>query len=192
MWRKSKYHISQASLEYFANAFNNLNEYKNIRWEYIRNETFGNDGYFLNIETGETLGFDWEIRDKYFIEDTFPFETFGQFERKMNENKSIKLSIQCSQQCSAIAIGWHEDFKDETVVNIKLATDSNVKQNGQTRYTKHFRVFKYDELVEFKALIKKAFDTKTYNHTIFNTEVKSNNDKESMKIYSFLKKYKDN
>lgn len=167
MYRGSQYYISQASLEFFANAFNALDIHKNIRWEYIRDESYKNDGYFINIETGETFGFDWEIRDDYFTSDTFPFKTFGQFERKMDPSKSIKLSIQCNKPCSCIAVGWHEDFEVQPTQAMALATDTAQKENGTTRYTEHFRLFKYTELAAFKELIKRAFETNTYNHTIF-------------------------
>lgn len=169
MWRGSTYHLSQASLEYFANAFNSLEVCKNIRWEYIREETFSNDGWFVNLETGETIGYDWEIRDDYWDAGKFPFDTLGQFERKFDPAKAIKLSIQCSKNCSAIVVAWHEDFAEEKVTDIQLATDSSEKENGKTRYTKHFRVFRFDEMELFKQLISKAFQTKTYNHTIFDT-----------------------
>ena len=58
MYRASKYNISQASLEFFAKRFNEAPNYRNLEWRYINEESLVNDGYFIDVGTGKSLGYD--------------------------------------------------------------------------------------------------------------------------------------
>lgn len=168
MYRPSTYHISQASLEYFANRFNAIQEYKNIRWEYIQEETFDCDGFFIDIHTGKTIGFDWEIRQSdAFSNGVFKFPTLGQYERKIKK-ESIDLSIQSDKEISSIIIAWHDDFKKECLTSISLATDTSDKEDGQIRYTSNFKIYHIEDMLLFKQMIATAFKTGIKNHTVFN------------------------
>lgn len=190
MYRPSKYNLSQASLEFFANKFNSLPGFQNIKWIVITEETFDNDGYFIDLKTGKTIGFDWEIRDKYFSEGKFDYKTLGQYERK-TKKPTIELSIQCDKECCAIIVAWHEDFKAEQIEKIQLATDTNVKEDGQTRYTEHFEIYKYSELIEFKKMINDAFKQNLRNHNLFGVRCSECSSFISPGVYSYsMDKYK--
>lgn len=172
MYRPSTYHISQASLEYFANRFNAIQEYKNVRWEYIQEETFDCDGFFIDICTGKTIGFDWEIRQNdAFSNGEFNFPTLGQYERKI-QKESIDLSIQSDKEISSIIIAWHDDFKKEDVTSMTLATDTSEKENGHTRYTSNFKIYHIEDMLLFKKMIATALKTGIKNHTIFSDRKK--------------------
>lgn len=166
MYRPSKYNKHNESLENFAKLFNDEQSAKHIVMEPIDEETYDNDGKFVNIKTGEEIGFDWEYRDRYFSNGVFSFDSLGQYERKLIK-KSIQLSIQCDNTQTAILVAWHEDFLLENKVKIGLATDSPRKQYGGVRYTKRFKIYSYQEIKEFKKMIEKAFTSGDLNASIF-------------------------
>lgn len=163
MYRKSKYHISQASLEYFATRFNQSPVHKNLEWRVINTETYKDDGKFLDVDTGKTMGFDWEIRDNYFENGEFKYDTVGQYERKMTK-PSIKISLQSDKDCYAIIVAWHEDFFKENIQKMNLATDTEVKQkDAEVRYTKHFKIYTINEIDKFKEMIYYAMSNDIYD-----------------------------
>lgn len=166
MYRPSTYDKSQISLMYFADIFNACPVEANIRWEYIRTETYDNDGCFLDIETGRTFGFDWEIRDKYFANGVFSFSDLRQFERKL-QKPSIKLSLQGDSTCTAILAAWHEDFLKGDRIPVSLSTDYAQNQTTYTRATKEFKVYKLEDMPEFKKMIARSLRSEAYNHTVF-------------------------
>lgn len=165
MYRSSKYALSAESLNKFSVLFKAESSYPNITINPIEKETFVDDGFIRNESTGETIGFDWEIRDKYFANCKFTFDSLGQFERKIIK-PSIELSIQCDSTQTGIIVAWHQDWKNEAKVSKKLATDT-YDQDGQVRYTKHFKIYSYKEIKKFKEMLARAFATKEFNHTIF-------------------------
>jgi len=166
MYRPSHYNIHNESLEKFCNLFNECPEYEHIKMYPITEETFIDDGYFLNTHTGEKIGFDWEYRANYFQNGKFSFDTLGQYERKIIK-PSIDISLQCDSTQTAIAVAWHNDFYIEPQVRIRLETDYSEKENGKTRYTKKFKIFMYEDMITFKKMINKAFNTGNKNSSVF-------------------------
>lgn len=171
MYRGSLYDKSQSSMERFADAFNSIDLYPNITWQCIKEETYDNDGYFLNIAKGNTIGFDWKIRDRYFNNGHFQFDTLGQFERKLKK-PTIQLSIQVDKQETAILVAWHKDFLEEEKQSAELATDASLsgtghKQSGEVRYTSHFKIYTLEEFRAFKAMINRAFQEGIRDHTVW-------------------------
>ena len=63
MYRPSKYEKHNESLKNFAKLFNDEQTVKYIVMEPIDEETYDNDGKFVNTKTGKEIGFDWEYRD---------------------------------------------------------------------------------------------------------------------------------
>ena len=125
----------------FVDLFNNSSAYPNLKIEPITEETFIDDGNIVDIATNQSIGFDWEYRDKYFSNGKFQFSTLGQYERKIVK-PSIKISLQCDSTETAVAVAWHEDWELEDVVALRLATDSH-DQFGKVRYTKYFKIYSY-------------------------------------------------
>lgn len=166
MYRPSKYDKHNETLEYFAKLFNSETSATDIVMSPNKEETYDNDGYFVNLKTGEKIGFDWEYRDRYFENGRFRFESLGQYERKLIKG-SISISLQCDSTQTAILVAWHQDFLTEDKISLSLATDYTQKQNGDVRYTKEFRIYRYEEINDFKQMIKRAFTTKTENCSVF-------------------------
>lgn len=165
MYRGSKYKISEESLKRFSELFNGENEFKHIKIYPIKEETFIDDGYIKDDLTGQKIGFDWEIRDKYFKNGVFRFETLGQYERKIAK-PSIELSLQCDKNETAVLVAWHQDWKNENIEIMRLSTD-NQDQIGKVRFTKYFKVYNYENISELKAMINRAFQNCKFDHSIF-------------------------
>lgn len=158
MYRPSLYSKHDETMNSFSELFNNCEVCKNLVMRPITEETFIDDGEFIDTNTGRRFSFDWEYRDRYFSNGVFKFDTLGQYERKIVK-PSIQLSIQCDSTATAIAVAWHEDFKRENKTKLSLATDYRKKQYGAVRYTHKFKVYFYKDIVEFKKMIQRAFDT---------------------------------
>ena len=165
MYRPSLYSKHDETMNNFAELFNNCSTCSNLRMEPITEETFIDDGEFIDINTGKRFSFDWEYRDKYFSNGNFAFDTLGQYERKIVK-PSIQLSIQCDSTETAIVVAWHEDFKKENKQKLNLSTDYSEKQFGAVRYTHAFKVYMYTDIDEFKRMIQRAFDT-VLNSSVF-------------------------
>ena len=163
MWRPSKYDISQDSLIRFADKFNEASD--EIKCIPNPNETYDNDGYFCFSGSGD-IGFDWEIRDKYFENGRFLFNTLGQYERKLSK-PSIQLSVQCDRNESAILVAWHSDFLQEQQDLVLADTDSTRKQLCPVRYTAYFQVYTYQELNRFRDMLKQAILSHQFSHLAF-------------------------
>ena len=116
--------------------------------------------------TGTFVGFDWEYREKYFSNCQFQFDSLGQYERKLIK-PSIQLAIQCDSTETGIAIGWHFDWLNENQKNLNLATDSSEKQYGTVRYTKKYKIYDYENIIEFKAMLNRAFSTGKFSSESF-------------------------
>lgn len=165
MYRASMYDKHDTSMEKFVKLFNNSLSYPNLKIEPITEETFIDDGNIVDEKTKQSVGFDWEYRDRYFSNGVFSFDTLGQYERKIIK-PSIKLSLQCDSTETAVAVAWHEDWRLEDIVKLNLATDSK-DQLGKVRYTKHFKIYFYENIAELKKMINRAFEQKQFNKNSF-------------------------
>lgn len=108
MYRESTYEIHNETMDHFAELFNSCSECPNL--EFIPNpeETYGNDGYIIDHDSGKSIGYDWERRDDHFKNGEFDFDTLGQYERKLIKD-NIQISLQCDETDTAVAVGWHKD-----------------------------------------------------------------------------------
>lgn len=166
MWRPSKYQEHNLSLDKFKDLFNNCGYYNNIIINPIEEETFEDDGYIIDTNTQQKIIFDWEKRDRYFSNGKFRFDSLGQFERKIRKPQ-IKLSLQCDSTDTAVAVAWHEDWRRENRIDLNLSTDYINDEYGTVRYTKSFKIYKYSEMEQLKAMIQRAFDNNEYNKSTF-------------------------
>ena len=165
MYRASKYNISQASLEFFAKRFNEAPNYRNLEWRYINEESFVNDGYFIDVGTGKSLGYDWEIRDNYFENGRFKYNTIRQFDRKMKK-ASIQLSIQGDRDCMAFIAVWHNDLRRNPSFIQKSKTDYGY-ENAVVWETNLFQLYRLEEIDQFKDMINYALVNNIYDYRAF-------------------------
>ena len=168
MYRPSKYYISQASLEFFAKRFNESPNHRNLEWRYINEESFVNDGYFIDVGTGKSLGYDWEIRDNYFENGRFKFPTIRQFDRKMQKD-SIKLSIQGDRDCMAFIAVWHDDLRKGKRLEQPSKTDYG-HQDAIVWETNQFRIYQLKDIAKFKDMIDYALNKGIYDYHAFDLE----------------------
>ena len=165
MYRPSMYNKHDETMNKFADLFNNCGVCENIEMRPNPEETFDNDGIFIDIETNEVIGYDWEYRDRYFAYCKLAFPTLGQYERKLRKS-SIQISLQCDETETGIAVGWHEDWLEEERKRVSLKTDYAKREYGGTRYTDKFKIYSYDEISEFKSMIAQAMRMKIYAYKI--------------------------
>lgn len=165
MYRPSMYDKHDESMLRFADKFNQCNAYQDVVMRPNEEETFDNDGYFVNTSNNIKIGFDWEYRDKYFTNGKLQFKTLGQYERKLRKS-SIQISIQCDSTETAIAVGWHEDWLKEAQEKRRLDTDYKVKENGSTRYTDKYVIYRYEEIDQFKQMLSMAMQLGIYSYKI--------------------------
>jgi len=169
MYHPDKYNSHNKALERFCSVFNETanKEDKTIYMKPSEIENFIEDGEILYIPTGQKILYDFEKRNSYYMKCGFPFEDFGQFERKI-EKSEIYLSIQCSKDEKCFCIAWHEDFKKEQIHYIGSATSYGNKEYSGKRFTKSFLEIKYTEMKLFYNILLKAFINKTFNSSCFN------------------------
>lgn len=166
MYKKSLYNNWCESLKDFSRVFNFNKSYPHLRFIPNRTQTHSNDGIIYNELTGTLIGFNWEYRDKYFSNCQFQFDSLRQYERKLVK-PSIQLAIQCDNTETGIAIGWHSDWLNENQKNLNLATDGSEKQYGTVRYTKKYKIYDYENIIEFKAMLNRAFSTGKFSSESF-------------------------
>ncbi len=166
MKRASMYQAHEKSLSNFADAFNAVIDCHPIVMQIYHVENYRDDGVIVNTKTGERICFDWEIRDNYFARGKFQFKTAGQFERKLKKDE-IGLSIQCASDQSAFLVAWHQDWLKETSVMRKLKTDIPQRKKEAIRYTRHYKVYSYMEINQFRGMIANALALHLFNHNVF-------------------------
>lgn len=166
MYRPSMYNKHNETMTKFAELFNNSPASPHIEMRPNLEETFDNDGIFIDTVTKESIGFDWEYRDRYFADCKLVFPTLGQYERKLKK-PSIQLSIQCDSTETGVAVGWHEDWLQEEREKRSLRTDSSQKENGSTRYTTRFKIYSFEQMDSFKDMVARAMQKKEYSSKVF-------------------------
>lgn len=155
MYRPSMYNKHDETMLKFVEKFNGSLVCKNIEMRPNKVETYDNDGIFIDIYTNQSIGYDWEYRDRYFEHCKLEFDTLGQYERKL-EKKSIQISLQCDSTETGIAVGWHEDWLQEERERRALRTDSSWKENASIRYTNKFKIYSFSKIDLFKNMVASA------------------------------------
>lgn len=166
MYRPSMYNKHDASMNHFAELFNALNVEAHIKMVPNEQETFDNDGVFIDSQRNICIGFDWEYRDKYFSNCRLVYPTLGQYERKLRK-PSIQISIQCDSTETGVAVGWHADWLKEKQEHRALATDYAQKEQGATRYTHKFKIYSYEDMADFKRMVARTMESGVYSSEVF-------------------------
>lgn len=166
MYRPSMYDKHDETMLKFVEKFNGSLVCKNIEMRPNKVETYDNDGIFIDIYTNQSIGYDWEYRDRYFEHCKLEFESLGQYERKL-EKKSIQISLQCDSTETGIAVGWHEDWLQEERERRALRTDSSWKENASIRYTNKFKIYSFSKIDLFKNMVASAMRLQEYSSKIF-------------------------
>lgn len=156
MYHADKYEEHNKSLERFVIEFNFVKNKinGNLSMHIQKLENYNDDGYIEDISSRNKLFFDWEKRHSYYLSYGFPFESFGQFERKIIK-KDILFSIQCSKDESAFCFAWHKDFFIEAKRNIGSITANGNYEYNPKRFTKRFLEFKYEDIQKFYSMLEK-------------------------------------
>ncbi|HMR92164.1 MAG TPA: hypothetical protein PKC69_07610 [Chitinophagaceae bacterium] len=161
MYHPDKYGQHNDALERFCTAFNEaaLKAGGLIFMNPSAIENFREDGEIIHRPTGRKTLYDFEKRFSYYDScGKFRFDTFGQFERKI-QKAEITLSIQCSRDEKCFIIAWHEDYKKEKIVYLSSKTASGGSEKGGKRFTKDFLEIDYTDMDKFYRILEKAFMT---------------------------------
>ena len=169
MYKPSMYSRHNESMEHFAALFNASPICPHILMKPKKREDFQCDGHFVNTKTGEKIGYDWEIRELYFANGNFEFQTLGQFERNLLK-PDIELALQADSSETAVAVSWHNDYKTEDIRDRSLRTDYSEKQKGKTKETDKFWIIRYEEIAKLKAILYRAFALSGRDRTFDTTD----------------------
>lgn len=160
MYHPDKYGHHNNALENFCKTFNAA-AVKAGDLIYMKPsdiENFREDGEIIFRKTGKMILYDFEKRFTYYDAcGRFKFDTFGQFERKI-QKPEISLSIQCSSDEKCFIIAWHEDYKKEKIVYIRSKTGSGGTEGTGKRFTKDFLELSYNNMDKFYKILLKAFE----------------------------------
>ena len=117
MYRPSMYNKHDETMLKFVEKFNGSLVCKNIEMRPNKVETYDNDGIFIDIYTNQSIGYDWEYRDRYFEHCKLEFDTLGQYERKLEKNRSrYHYSVTRLRQellLDGMKIGFRKKEKEE-------------------------------------------------------------------------------
>lgn len=159
MYHPDKYSSHNEALEKFCETFNQaaVKEDDKIFMKPSDIENFREDGEIIYKPADKRILYDFEKRFSYFDEcNKFKFDTFGQFERKI-QKPEIALSIQCSKDEKCFIIAWHEDYKKEKIVYLRSRTGSGGTEGTGKRFTKDYLQLSYAEMDKFYKILLKAF-----------------------------------
>lgn len=159
MYHPEKYRHHNTALQKFCTAFNTaamkMGELLSMKPSDVEN--FREDGEIIYKPAGRQILYDFEKRFSYYDGcGRFKFDTFGQFERKI-QKPEIALSIQCCKDEQCFMIAWHEDYQREKIVYLHSKTASGSTENTGKRFTKNFIELSYDEMDKFYRILEKAF-----------------------------------
>jgi len=129
-------------------------------------ENFREDGEIVFSSGNRKILYDFEKRFSYYDNyGCFKFDSFGQFERKI-QKPEISLSIQCSKNENGFIIAWHEDYKNEDIIYLNSKTANGLEKTGK-RFTKKFKELRYTEMQIFYQVLLNAFTKNSFNATSF-------------------------
>lgn len=165
MYRPSTYNAHNESLSKFIEIFNNSTLAPNIIIEAKETEDFQCDGYFVDTNTNKKIGFDWEMRDDsaHFSNGKLMFSDLAQFGRKIDNHPDIDITLQADVTQTAVAVAWHDDFRNGKRIEKTAKTDSEKKQEYIMYKTNDFWIIRYDEINKLKQILLMAFATGKYN-----------------------------
>lgn len=168
MYHPGKYQAHNQSLDKFCELFNQTAAKlgKELAMIVNRNENFKDDGCVAYLPAKKKILYDWEKRDRYYQSHGFPFEDFGQFERKI-QKPEIFLSIQAAKNEEAFCIAWHNDFRKEAIKHIGSVTENGSKEYNGKRFTKKFKELRYNEMDTLYYVLLKAFQEKKFDYRCF-------------------------
>lgn len=168
MYHPEKYIHHNKALDHFCALFNEaaarLGDLIYMKPSAIEN--FREDGEIVYKLQNTRILYDFEKRFSYYDNyKMFKFDTFGQFERKI-QKPEISLSIQCSKNEDGFIIAWHEDYRQEKIAYINSRTANGWEKTGK-RFTKKYRELAYHEMERFYKILNKAFTENRFNASCF-------------------------
>ncbi|NOZ74008.1 MAG: hypothetical protein GXO90_01325 [FCB group bacterium] len=166
MKRPSMYPHHEASLKKFTDLFNKQRDGLSLVMQIYQTENYRDDGIIVDTRSGKRITFDWEKRDRYFRSGEFRFSTLWQFERKLKKDE-IGLSLQCDSDETAVLVAWHRDWLKEPMKTHRLLTDSPGKEMARVRETRHFKIYRYSEIILFRKMLSTALTTGRFEYSVF-------------------------
>ena len=168
MYHPEKYIHHNKALDTFCGIFNNASEKLGglIHMKPSVRENFREDGEIVYKPKNTQILYDFEKRFSYYDNfKSFKFDTFGQFERKI-QKPEISLSIQCSKNEDGFIIAWHDDYRNEKIVYMNSKTANGWEKTGK-RFTKKYREIAYHEMEVFYKMLHKSFTQNSFNASCF-------------------------
>ena len=168
MYHPDKYIHHNNALDKFCAVFNDASATLGdlIHMKPSPKENFREDGEITFKPKNTRILYDFEKRFSYYDHyKMFKFDTFGQFERKI-QKPEISLSIQCSKNEDGFMIAWHEDYRQEKIAYINSKTANGWEQTGK-RFTKKYSELAYNEMERFYKILDKAFTDNRFNASCF-------------------------
>ena len=170
MYHPDKYIHHNKALDHFCALFNEAaalsGDLLNMKPSAVEN--YREDGEIVYKPQNKKILYDFEKRFSYYDGyKKFKFDTFGQFERKI-QKPEISLSIQCSKDEGGFIIAWHEDYRQEKIIYIASKTAGGTERTGK-RFTKKYKELAYEEMGRFYQMLNKAFTENCFNATCFET-----------------------
>ena len=168
MYHPEKYIHHNKALDNFCALFNEaaakVGDLLHMKPSAIEN--FREDGEIFYKPQNTRILYDFEKRFSYYDNyKMFKFDTFGQFERKI-QKPEISLSIQCSKNEDGFIIAWHEDYRQENIAYINSKTANGWERTGK-RFTKKYSELAYHEMERFYLILNKAFTENCFNASCF-------------------------
>ena len=168
MYHPDKYNHHNNALEKFCVLFNKAAAMlgDHLHMKPSAKENFREDGEILYKPANHRILYDFEKRFSYYDQHKmFKFDTFGQFERKI-QKPEISLSIQCSKNEDGFIIAWHDDYRNEKIVYMNSKTATGWEKTGK-RFTKKYMELAYHEMDKFYKMLNKAFTENRFNASCF-------------------------
>lgn len=166
MFRPELYDEHNASLDRFIEQFNSCTLYKNFIMLRNPEENHKADGFFIDFDTGNTMGFDWTKSSKSIYKDgTFLYNDICIFDSKLYIETNI-LVIETDCEENYFSVVFVDDLKQSPQ---SFFTDhvGGEKIRRAVRKTKQYKTYPYTDIDNFKAMTHEAISKKTYNHTIW-------------------------
>ena len=170
MYKPSTYENHNETEREFSKLFNSISIYKNIVMNPNSDETYDDDGMFIDTETNQTLRYDWSFhKTNIFANCKYKNDEFSVFNRKFDEDQhqNIQMFIQRDKTNTGIAAAWFDDcYNGNITENREIGTDTGT-QITKFRTTNNFRIYSLENIEFFKSMIAHAMKFQIYSPKIF-------------------------
>lgn len=166
MFHPEHYEEHNLSLNRFIRRFNGSDVFKNVLMIKTPEENYLSDGFYIDMDTGRTMGFDWTKSSKEKYRDgRFMYEQILIVDSKTNIATNT-LIIETDTSEEYFSVVFAEDLRKSPIVYFS-DTAGGEPIRRQARKTKKFETYSYEQIGGFKSMVREALSTGTFNHSIF-------------------------